>query len=230
MTSPTTKELFRALHQKGQLKQDVYHKTLAVFNEFKKQAGLLADQYQKTAKPGKYPLLFGFRDRSLFEFELKFGSDVLIFMMHTNVFEFPRDHMVMHSSYIKEDPQRSYCGLIMVFNFLNDSFKYNRLNDLGYLIGRVFINKENHYFLEGKREIGLLYNNFSTTRINFTAIQGILRSAMLYTINFDLLTPDYNTLKEVTVAEMQDTLDRMMFRTGKRLGFRFQADKVEDQG
>ena len=44
---------------------------------------------------------------------------------------------------------RTYCGVINMYNFLSDSFKYNRENDLGYLIGRMFINKENT-FVEGK--------------------------------------------------------------------------------
>ena len=45
----------------------------------------------------------------------------------------------MNTSYVKEDKNRSYCGVIHLYNFLADSFKYNRLNDVGYLIGRVFI-------------------------------------------------------------------------------------------
>ncbi|MCK7539616.1 MAG: hypothetical protein MZV63_56250 [Marinilabiliales bacterium] len=52
---------------------------------------------------------------------------------------------------------------------------------------------------------------------------------MLYTINFDLLTPDFNDVKEVTVAEMQDNIDRMKMRTGKRLGYKFQADKANGE-
>jgi hypothetical protein len=174
-------------------------------------------------------LLFEYRDRGPFEFELKFGSDILIFMMHTNIFEFSRDHEVMRTSYIKEDRLRSYCGIIQVFNFLNDSFKYNRINDAGYMIGRIFINRELHYFIEGKREIGLLYNNFNTSKISKASIGGIIRSAMLYTINFDLLTPDFDDVKEVTVAEMQDNIDRMKLRTGKRLGYKFQADKANGE-
>jgi hypothetical protein len=34
-------------------------------------------------------------------------------------------------------------------------------------------------------------------------------------------------MKEVTVLEMQATLENLQIRTGKRLGFRFQADKAE---
>ena len=145
-------------------------------------------------------------------------------MMHSNVFEFPRNHEVMRTPYIKEDKQRSYCGIIYIFNFLADSFKYNRIYDSGYLIGRVFVNVENHYFVEGKREVGLLYPNFGSSVLNKEAVDGIIQSAMLYTINFDLLTPPYNQMKEVSVQEIQAALDAMLIKTGKRMGFRFEAD------
>lgn len=224
-TDPTTRELFKVLRQKAGLKQEVYAKTAQVFEQFRKEVIDLETQWHGIPRTEKYPLLFEFQDIGTFQFELRFGGDVLIFMMHTNVFEFPRDHEVMKTSYIKDDPRRSYCGIIHIFNFLNDSFKYNRVNDVGYLIGRIFINRELHYFIEGKREIGLLYNNFNSATINRSSVQSLIRAAMLYTINFDLLTPDYDRVKEVTVAEMKDTLDKMMIRTGKRLGFRFQADK-----
>jgi hypothetical protein len=141
----------------------------------------------------------------------------------------PRDHEVMKLSYIKEDKTRSYCGIIHIFNFLNDSFKYNRHTDVGYLIGRVFINKENHYFIEGKREVGLLYNNFSDAVLNDNSIQSIIESSISYTINFDLLTPPFDSMKEVTVEEMLNIRDKMMIATGKRLGFKFNADKVEEE-
>ncbi|MCX6268187.1 MAG: hypothetical protein NTW16_12645 [Bacteroidetes bacterium] len=223
-TVPNSKSLIQAIIDKSGLKQEVYHKTLDVFNLFKKESENFINSNKSRLKKVKFPPLFEYSDKSAFEFQLKFGSDILIFFMHSNVFEIPRDHLVMKSSYIREDKSRSYCGIIHVFNFLSDSFKYNRTNDIGYCIGRIFVNRENHYFTEGKREIGLLYNNFTGNILDLKAIQNIIHSSILYTINFDLLTPPYDTIKEVTVAEMQTTLDAMSISTGKRLGFRFQAD------
>ncbi|MBL7138538.1 MAG: hypothetical protein ISS17_07175 [Bacteroidales bacterium] len=224
-STPTTSQLFKVLKTKGALKQEVFSKTLKAFNLFKREAEILAAQYMMKTLPGKAVIPFEYYDRGQFEFRLKFAGDVLIFMMHTNVFEFSRDHVVMRSSYIKDDKRRSYCGIIHIFNFLADSFKYNRLQDIGYLIGRIFVNRENHYFIEGKREIGLLYNNFPSAILTRKTTQGIIRSAMLYTINFDLLTPPYGNMKEVTVHEMQTALDAMQIKTGKRMGFRFEADE-----
>lgn len=222
---PKIIDLFNAVANKAGLKQEIYAKTLEVFNTFKKVSETMTSDYHQTIRQTKYPIPFEFKDISQFEFELRFGGDLLIFYMHSNVFEIPRDHEIMKLSYIKEDKTRSYCGIIHIFNFLNDSFRYKRLNDVGYLIGRVFVNRENHYFIEGKREVGLLYNNFPDSDLNYEAVQTILESSIRYTINFDLLTPPYENMKEVTVEEMQSVRETMQIRTGKRLGFRFQADK-----
>ena len=220
----SNKELFKAVVTKAGFKQEVYANTLKAFSQFKNESLRLTADWHKQIKQTQWPIPFEYNDRGTFEFELKFGSDVLVFFMHTNVFEFSRDHEVMKTSYIKEDKKRSYCGIIHIFNFLADSFKYNRNSDIGYLIGRIFVNCESHYFIEGKREIGLLYNNFSTSKLDTRAITSIIQSSIQYTLNFDLLTPPYDNMKEVTVQEMQTTVDNYRIRTGKRLGFRFQAD------
>ena len=222
--APNSKALIRAIVEKSCLKQEVYHKTLDTFANFKKESEALVKSNKGKVKKSSYPVLFEYSDKSAFEFQLKFGSDILIFFMHSNVFEIPRSHLLMKSSYVHEDKTRSYCGIIHIFNFLSDSFKYNRTNDIGYCIGRIFINRENHYFTEGKREIGLLYNNFTSNILDKKAIQAIIHSSILYTLNFDLLAPPYDTIKQVSVSEMQTTLDAMSISTGKRLGFRFQAD------
>jgi len=223
-------DLFKSMVAKASLKQEVYSRTVEAFNLFKTETIRFVDEFHTQIKKTKWLVPVEFKDKGTFEFELKFGGDVLIFFMHSNVFEFSREHEVMKTSYIKEDPQRSYCGIIHIFNFLADSFRYNRTNDVGYMIGRIFVNHENHYFIEGKKEIGLLYNNFSSAKLTAKTIGKILQSSIRYTLNFDLLTPPYDNMKEVTVQEMQTVLEAMQTRTGKRIGYRFQADKINSQG
>jgi hypothetical protein len=220
-----TKELFNKLIDKATLKQKVYHNTLDTLNFLKKGMDVLASEYDSLSTKESKKIPFVYKDRGEFEAELKFAGDTLVFLMHSNVFEIPRDHEVMTTPYIKEDKERSYCGIINIFNFLSDSFKYNRLNDVGYLIGRIHINKDMHYFTEGKREIGFLYNSFGVTVMNEESAAEILQSAIYYTINFDLLTPPYDEVKEVTLLEFISAVDSMQLKTGKRLGFKFQADK-----
>jgi hypothetical protein len=220
-------DLFVGLRKKATFKQDVYRSTLDTFRLFKTTLASMAEEYQTRFKNDPTQVPFEYRDKGEFEAELRFGGDILIFTMHTNVFEFSRDHEVMKTAYIHDKPDRSYCGIIMIFNFLADSFKYNRLNDLGYMIGRIFINSEKHYFVEGKREVGQLYNNFQSSVITEESVKLILESAIRYTCNFDLLTPPYEALKMVTVGDIQSALENMKITTGKRLGFRFQGDHEE---
>lgn len=209
---------------KSELKQRVYESTKESFELFREQTRSLIEQFkEQNDKEGK-KVRFEFEDHGDFEFEVKFGGDVLLFLMHTNVFEFSRDHQVMKTPYIREDSSRSYCGVIHVYNFLADSFLYQRDNDLGYLIGRIFVNADKHYFIEGKRELGMLYNNFGSSLISSESVQNIVESAIEYTTNFDLLTPPYDEIKMVSVGEMRYNMDKKSLVTGKRLGFRFQAD------
>lgn len=218
-------ELFEKLVQKASLKQKVYRNTLDTLNLLKNQMNLMVNEYDSLKSKEAKKIPFTYKDRGEFGAELKFGGDTLVLMMHTNVFEIPRDHEVMNTSYIREDKDRSYCGIISIFNFLSDSFKYNRLNDIGYLIGRIMINKDMHYFTEGKREIGFLYNSFGVSEVNEQSVSEILHSAIYYTINFDLLVPPYDDVKMVSVQEFISAIDSMQLKTGKRLGFKFQADK-----
>jgi len=225
--SENTNQLFTLLRDKSLLKQDVYRKTLSVFRQFKDIILTIAKEYAEYSKQNGNSVPFQLKEKSEFEIELHFGGDILLFIMHTNIFEFSREHEVMKTPYIRENKSRSYCGVINIYNFLADSFKYNRVNDLGYLIGRVFINKELHYFIEGKREIGFLYQNFATSVVDGNSIRAIIESSIGYTLNFDLLTPPFDAVKEVTVFDMQTTSDYMKLRTGKRLGFKFQGDHEE---
>lgn len=227
MADEMYQELLDKLANKSQLKYRIYENTYAAFQQMKSSAKTLLAELKAFMQAKNAKIGIEFRDRGEFEAELKVAGDLLILTMHTNVFEFPRYHEVMKTSYIKDDPTRSYCGVINIYNFLSDSFKYSRINDLGYLVARIFINKEQNYMVEGKRQVGMLYNNFINEQIDEGAIKKIIESALIYCIDFDLLTPPYDNVKEVSVAEFQETTSNMRMKTGKRLGFRFQADHDE---
>jgi hypothetical protein len=225
MSPLTYPDLFEILNKKGQLKQLVYRNTIDSVNLLRKVSNELIKEYRDSSGTGTQPVPFIKEDMGDFEMQLQFAGDVLVFSMHTNIFEFSRYHEVMTTDYIKEDKQRSYCGIINIYNFLADSFKYNRINDVGYLIGRIFINKDKCYFIEGKREVGMLYGNFGQEVFDEPAARKLLESAILYTINFDLLTPPFDDVKEISLEEVKSLSDSYTLKTGKRLGFKFQADR-----
>jgi len=220
----TNEMILQVLKEKSSLKQDVFQTNIKLFKLLRDVAEEFARELKPKAQNIDKRLLVEFKEKSEFEFELRVAGDILIFSMHTNVFEFDASHPMWKTSYIREDESRSYCGIINIYNFLADSFKYNRSNDLGYLVARIFVNREEHYFVEGKRQLGFLFNDFSHAAVDREQLMKIVESAILYCIGFDLFTPPFDEVKVVSLAQVMETSSMMSLKTGKRLGFRFQAD------
>lgn len=214
------------LIEKSSMKQKVYDNTFETFNLIKDLLHEMANDLNMNLKGADKRVKLEYRDRGKFEAEIRVAGDILIFSMHTNIFEFDRDHSIWKIPYVQQDKLNSYCGVINVYNFLTDSFKYNRLDDLGYLIGRIFVNRENHYFVEGKRQMGFLYNNFGQAIIDRDSVKKIIETAILYALEFDLLVPPYDMVKIASVAQMNTKIESSKLQTGKRLGFKFNSDDV----
>ena len=211
------------LTAKSNLKIATAQKSATAFELLKQETQKFPDIYKATNNNPE--IVVSYESKQPQCFSLRYGSDVLFCHSHSNVFEFSRDHEVMKTPYIRENKDRSFCGMISIYNFLTDSVIYERLNDSGYLIGRVFINSEGHCYIDGKRELGQIYNNFSSTIFDETMAKTILEAALQYTINFDLLVPPYEMVQEMTIHEMMELNNKhALVKTAKRLGFRFQAD------
>lgn len=223
---PTKTLILDILKKKACLKQSLFKKTIQVFDEFKIEAEKLVEELRNEMKKVDDNVALEYQLKGDFEFHIKFGGDILVFFMHTNIFDFPKNHQIWQSSYVKEDELRSYCGMINVYNFLADSLKYNRINDIGYLVARFFVNNELHYFVEGKKQLSFLYNDFIHETIDSTKIRKIVESTMLYSIDFDLLTPPYNTVSEISVMDIIEVTNASNIKTGKHLGFKFQSDNT----
>lgn len=228
MTDKEIREsLLEALVIKSTVKQQVFLNTKQTFLILKKVLKQLAADYiSQIAKKVPEAVLPYYKERGPFEVEFKIGGDLLIFSMHSNVFEFDDKHPVLKTRYVEDDPMRSYCGTINIYNFLADSFKYNRVNDLGYLVARIFVNKENHFFVEGKRQSDDVVNDFAVDTISPGILRQIVETAIRYSIEFDLLVPHYDQVKVATVEQMRQKMSHSKMVTGKRLGFSFNSDDV----
>ncbi len=226
---PAKELIINTLSEKSVVKQLIYDQTIEAFALLKEVLHEIAIELNGNLKGTDRRIRLEFVDRGKFEAELKIAGDILIFSMHSNVFEFDRDHSIWKLSYVQENKMCSYCGIISIYNFLSDSFKYNRLDDLGYLIGRIFINKDKQYFMEGKRQMGFLYNNFGNADIDKEALRKIVETAILYTLEFDLLVPPYDNVKIASVGQVNNQIENSKIRTGKRLGFKFNSDDVLEE-
>ena len=216
--------IFQTVKDKSVLKQDVFNNIILNFKILKQVLKEIGDDLSARIESVDERVIIEYKDTGEFEAQLRVAGDVLVFHMHTNVFKFDSQNSLWNTSYFKDNGNRGYCGLINIYNFLNDSIKYSRVNDSGYMIGRLFVNAENHFMVEGKRQMGFLYNDIINSVIDKDKMKAIIQSAVLYTLDFDLLIPPYDEVKEVSVLEIQQLSDKLKLKTAKRLGFKFKAD------
>ena len=225
--TPLRTTILETIVRKSNLKQKVYDHTFAVFNLLKEMLLEMASEMDD-ALEGQLDrrVRLEYRDRGKFEAQLQVSNDLLVFQMHTDVFQFPADHLLWQNPYVQADCENSYCGIINIYNFLSDSFKFNRNADEGYLIGRIFINREKCFWVEGKRQTIARPMAFGQRRIDREALVEIVEAAVNYAINFDLLTPPYEENKRVTVDQFNTKLDNSKFVTGKRISYDFSTDDI----
>ncbi|MDH4474271.1 MAG: hypothetical protein QE487_16825 [Fluviicola sp.] len=220
--SDTLNLIQELLQKKAALKQDIFQDTKRQFERFKQH--LLEEVGTLRHGITDDRIRLHVEHKGEFQVEVYIGSDVLVFQMHTNVFRLPEEHALWKSDYLKEDKERGYFGIINIYNFLAESYLKSRLNDLGYLIGRIFINKDENYMVEGKGQLGFLFRDLTDTQLNDSIIKHIIHVAFVYALEFDLLTPPYDIVSKATVNQMLEQNSRDQMSTGKRLGFKFSAE------
>ena len=225
--SPLREKILATIINKSTLKQHIFDNTFATFNELKDVLFEIASELDDDLD-GKLDkrVRIEYRDRGKFEAQLQIANDLLIFRMHTDVFEFDSNHIIWQNEYVQAERDNSYCGVIDIYNFLSDSFKFNRNADEGYLIGRIFINREKCFFVEGKRQTLVRPMAFGKEKITREDLIAIMETAINYAINFDLLVPSYEDNKRVTVDQFNSKMDNSKFITGKRIGYDFNVDDI----
>jgi hypothetical protein len=219
-------EIIGILKEKSQLKQKVYDNTFESFCDVKEVLKGLAKELNGSLAGTDSRIRVEYTDRSNFDAQIKVAADILLFSMHSNIFQFDREHPAWKTAYIQKNKYNAYSGIINIYNFLADSFRYSRQDDLGYLIGRIFINHEKQYFVEGKRQMGMLFTNYGSEAISKQSLQLIISTAIQYSLEFDLLVPPYDTIKIATVGQAEAKIQHSRVITGKRLGFQFNSDDV----
>ena len=217
--------IFEGLTQKSATKQVIYRNTLNAFNLFKKVSKELVNKLSSRVTPLDSSVLIEYRDVNDLEFHVKIAGDLLIFVMHSNIVTFPEDFDLMKSDYVEADFRRRFFGHIMAYNFMADSIKYNRLNDPGYLLGRLLINVENHFYLEGVDQLDLRYKNIANNVLTEEGVLIMVESAMIAAVNNDLMAQDLEDIRKITVKQK---LDNQQVSRATKVGFNFSYQASHD--
>lgn len=221
-------QILKLLKDKSVMKQDVFKNTMATFDLLKQAISEIAQNLKQETEVIDKRIGVTVTETNNYVTQLKVAGDMLEFFMHTNVFQFDKSHVMFKTGYVKQNEYNSYCGIINVYNFLADSFKYNRSEDLGYLVCRIFINREMRFFIEAKGMMGTKYASFSDAPINKEQLLEVINDLIIYVISFDLFTPPFDSVKQVSVGEIQEKVSSINLRIGKRLGYGASAGTDEE--
>lgn len=219
-------KIIQTLSSKSKLKQLVYDNTKSAFELLKEVLADFAHNCNTDIPVNDERIYLRYTQNGEFDAQLKVAGDLLVFNMHSNIFQFDRNHEIWKTKYVEDNVLAGYSGIITVYNFLADSFKYNRMEDLGYLIARVFVNKDNHFFVQGKRQSGFGFSTLGTKKIDRQSIEEIVQAAIQYCLDFDLLVPPYDSVKLAAVGQIHQSISDAKLKTGKRLGFQFRSDDI----
>ncbi len=215
-------EIINLLINKAALKQDIAEYSEKVLGRFKEVVQKELDQLRISIDDTRIRL--DYKDSGKYEFRVNIGSDALVFQLHTNVFRFDDDNPMWESKYIESNGANGYFAIINIYNFLAESVEKSRLNDAGYLIGRIFLNHEEHFLVEGKGELGLLFTDLEKSKLTDKVICQVIQASLVFAVEFDLITPPYELIQEVSLMQINAISSDLHIATGKRLGFKFSAE------
>ncbi|WP_233169317.1 hypothetical protein [Hymenobacter sp. BT523] len=218
-------QIFEGLKQKSVAKQAIYRNTQAAFDCLRLVSQELVVELSRKLTPLDSSVVIEYRSINDMEFHIKFSGDLLVFVMHSNVVTFPDDYGPMPSAYVNADFRRRFFGHIMAYNFMADSIKYQRMNDPGYLVGRLLVNIENHYYLEGVQQLELPDNDMSDNIISPDAMRLFVESAMIAAVNNDLIAP---LLPEIQKISVKQKVENQQVSRGSKVGFSFSHQQVHE--
>ncbi|UOG73661.1 hypothetical protein MTX78_16190 [Hymenobacter tibetensis] len=215
-------QIFDGLKQKSSAKQSIYRNTMSTFDLLRKVTQELVVELSRKITPVDSTVIIEYRPVNDMEFHIRFSGDLLVFVMHSNIVTFPDEYGPMPTKYVEADFRRRFFGHIMAYNFMADSIKYQRMNDPGYLVGRLLINIDNHYFLEGVQQLELPDNDMSDNVVTADGMKLFVESAMIAAVNNDLIAPPLDDIQKISVKQK---LENQQVSRPSKVGFSFSHEQ-----
>src|SRR5581483_8161265 len=100
MAAEKREQILKLLREKSVMKQDVYRNTHNAMDLLKEVIKEIAEDLRGEVSGIDKRLSIDFRFPSDHEIEMKVAGDMLVFYMHSNVFEFDKSHSMFKTGYI----------------------------------------------------------------------------------------------------------------------------------
>ncbi len=210
------------LENKSAAKQVTYKNLLAAFAVLETESKRIVENLKLQVKIKDEDVTVDFIEVNEHEFQVKLAGDLLIFVLHTNIVTFDETHAAMQQPYFKENEINRYFGQIMIYNFMSDSIRYNRVNDPGYLVARILINHENRFLVEGEGRLGFLFNQISSRPISNQDLNDIVQHSLTTAIENDLMAPPFPQVRFITLHQKLEKTSEL--GAGQKIGFRMKYE------
>jgi hypothetical protein len=96
------------------------------------------------------------------------------------------------------------------------------LNDPGYLIARVLINKERHFYVEGSGQLNFLFQDLDQNLISNDWLRLIIEKSMSEAIDKDLIGAKYPEIRSITLKQKLN--QNLVAVRGEKIGFQINSD------
>lgn len=211
------------LENKSAAKQLTYKNLLTSFEQLANESKRIVDNLKAQVQINEEGVTIDFIEVNDHEFQVKLAGDLLIFVLHTNIVTFDETHPTMQQPYCKENEINRYFGQIMIYNFMADSIRFNRVNDPGYLVARILINHENRFMVEGEGKLGFLFNQISQQTIGLQDLNVIVQYALTIAIENDLMAPPFPQVRFITLHQKLEKTSEL--GAGQKIGFRMKYEE-----
>ena len=223
---PALDQIRLILENKSIAKQITYKNLLHAFANLAEESKRIVERLKEQVQIKDDDVTIDFIEVNEHEFQVKLAGDLLIFVLHTNIVTFDEAHTTMQQPYFKENEINRYFGQIMIYNFMSDSIRFNRINDPGYLVARILINHEGRFLVEGEGRLGFLYNRISPKAVESTELNAIVQHALTVAIENDLMATPFPQVRFITLHQKLEKTSEL--GAGQKIGFRMNYEnKIE---
>jgi hypothetical protein len=208
--------ILKKLQTTSKLKYNLFELTETLFRQLETICFEISSEIQQANKEDK-PVPVKLEKINDFEFTFRIGGDVLVFILQSNIVRLPDDTYLSKSKYLKEDNSLKYFGQILIYNFISDTITYGRLDDPGYLIGRILLNRENKFFLEGDRKIVYSFPELRDNPVTIEKMRSLVEQLVISALDNDLLAPAFQDIMLITYHQKLEHTSSM--GNIKKIGF-----------
>lgn len=163
------------------------------------------------------------------EIQFQFGNEVIIALIHPQSINAAGVIQANSEKYIKENALRTICSMVLIYSFRLHALEKSEAESNGFLLARIFINADNHFFVESHQPQPFLWNQIGDNEVKQESVKQILSNCLHLSQQIQLYAPSYSDISVINLSDKDLILENSNSNNAHRLGF-IQSDKTDEFG